>query len=56
MAPFKVNYYDAETVHGQDERIRVRFFVEGVHLMREIVRDFCADEAVGAAKPAGSKQ
>jgi acetylornithine deacetylase/succinyl-diaminopimelate desuccinylase-like protein len=56
VAPFKVNYYDAETVHGQDERIRVRFFVEGVHLMREIVRDFCADEAVAAPKPAGTQQ
>jgi len=41
IAPFKVNYYDADTVHGNDERIRARFFVEGVHLMRKIVSDFC---------------
>jgi hypothetical protein len=39
--PFKVNYYDADSVHGVDERIRVRFFVEGVGLMRAIVREFC---------------
>lgn len=42
IAPFKVNYYDADTVHGSDERIRERFFDDGVRLMREIVRDFCA--------------
>lgn len=43
VAPFKVNYYDAETVHGQDERIRIGFFTEGARLMREIVRDFCIE-------------
>jgi hypothetical protein len=39
--PFKVNYYDADGVHGVDERIRTRFFGEGVRLVRGIVRDFC---------------
>lgn len=43
VMPFKVNYYDAEGVHGHDERIRARFFAEGVRLMRTIVRDFCAE-------------
>jgi acetylornithine deacetylase/succinyl-diaminopimelate desuccinylase-like protein len=42
IAPFKVNYYDADTVHGNDERIRARFFAEGVRLMRSIVSGFCA--------------
>ncbi len=42
LAPFKVNYYDADGVHGADERIRARFFADGVRLMRRIVRDFCA--------------
>jgi acetylornithine deacetylase/succinyl-diaminopimelate desuccinylase-like protein len=42
IAPFKVNYYDADTVHGTDERIRARFFDEGVRLTRQIVHDFCA--------------
>ncbi len=42
IAPFKVNYYDADTVHGSDERIRQRFFDAGVRLTREIVRAFCA--------------
>lgn len=41
IAPFKVNYYDADSVHGADERIRARFFVEGVRVVRAIVRDFC---------------
>ena len=41
IAPFKVNYYDADGVHGNDERIRARFFGEGVRLMRKIVREFC---------------
>jgi acetylornithine deacetylase/succinyl-diaminopimelate desuccinylase-like protein len=42
IAPFKVNYYDADTVHANDERIRARFFSEGVRLMRTIVTGFCA--------------
>jgi acetylornithine deacetylase/succinyl-diaminopimelate desuccinylase-like protein len=42
IAPFKVNYYDADTVHGNDERIRQRFFAEGVRLVRGIVTEFCA--------------
>ena len=45
MMPFKVNYYDADGVHGHDERIRARYFVEGVRLTREIVRNFCATNA-----------
>ena len=42
IAPFKVNFYDVGTIHGSDERMRSRFFTEGVHLMRSIVSDFCA--------------
>jgi len=42
IAPFKVNYYDADTVHGTDERIRANFFPPGVRLVRQIVTDFCA--------------
>ena len=41
VMPFKINYYDADGIHGVDERIRARFFDEGVLLMRRIVRDFC---------------
>jgi acetylornithine deacetylase/succinyl-diaminopimelate desuccinylase-like protein len=41
IAPFKVNYYDADGVHGNDEKIRTRFFSEGVDVMRKIVREFC---------------
>jgi acetylornithine deacetylase/succinyl-diaminopimelate desuccinylase-like protein len=42
VSPFKVNYYDADTVHGVDERIRIVFFAEGVRLAREIVRRLAA--------------
>jgi acetylornithine deacetylase/succinyl-diaminopimelate desuccinylase-like protein len=42
IAPFKVNYYDADTVHANDERIRALWFAQGVRLTRQIVRDFCA--------------
>ena len=41
IAPFKVNYYDADTVHAANERIRATFFDEGIGLMRRIVEDFC---------------
>ncbi len=41
VTPFKVNYYDAGTPHGNDERIRASFFTAGVRLMREMVIDFC---------------
>ncbi len=44
IAPFKVNYYDADSVHGTNERIRPRFFSEGVSLTRKIVASFCARE------------
>jgi acetylornithine deacetylase/succinyl-diaminopimelate desuccinylase-like protein len=42
IAPFKVNYYDADTVHAADERIREKFFLEGTRLTRRIVASFCA--------------
>ena len=41
VLPFKVNYYDADSIHGDDERIRARFFADGVLVMRDIVRNFC---------------
>jgi len=43
ISPFKVNYYDGDSIHGVDERIRVKFFHEGVGLMREIVREFVVE-------------
>jgi len=42
IAPFKVNYYDADSVHATDERIRSQFFAEGVTLVRRMVNDFSA--------------
>lgn len=41
VMPFKVNYYDADSIHAEDERIRAAFFADGVLLMRDIVRNFC---------------
>ncbi|MGZ8829259.1 MAG: M20/M25/M40 family metallo-hydrolase [Thermoanaerobaculia bacterium] len=45
IAPFKVNYYDADGVHGNDERIRANFFVQGVRVTRRIVSEFCVKPA-----------
>ena len=41
ISPLNVDYYDADAVHGNDEKIRTRFFSEGVGVMRKIVREFC---------------
>jgi acetylornithine deacetylase/succinyl-diaminopimelate desuccinylase-like protein len=41
FSPFRINYYDLATVHGRDEKIRRDYFLDGVHLMREIVTAFC---------------
>lgn len=41
VLPFKINYYDGDSIHGTDERIRAAFLEDGVVLMRQIVRDFC---------------
>lgn len=43
ISPFKVNYYDADSIHGVDERIRVKFFHEGTDLVREVVREFAVE-------------
>jgi acetylornithine deacetylase/succinyl-diaminopimelate desuccinylase-like protein len=45
IAPFKINFYDGPTIHGVDERIRLRNFAEGVRLMRRIVTAFAVDPA-----------
>ena len=41
VLPFKINYYDADSIHSIDERIRAAFFEDGVLLVRDIVRRFC---------------
>jgi acetylornithine deacetylase/succinyl-diaminopimelate desuccinylase-like protein len=41
FSPFRINYYDLAAVHGRDEKIRRDWFVDGVHLMGEIVTAFC---------------
>lgn len=40
FSPFKLNFYDYGTIHGVDEKIKIRFFREGVRLMRSIVEKF----------------
>ena len=45
FSPFKVNYYDGDRVHGVDEKIRAKFFDEGVRLMRIVVRDFATSSS-----------
>lgn len=50
ISPFKVNYYDADSVHAPDERIRAKFFAEGVRLTRKIVAEFCAKSGTESAR------
>ena len=38
LTPFRLNYYDMAGIHGQNERIRLDWFDEGVETMRRIVR------------------
>jgi len=40
ITPFRVNVYDQAGIHGSNERIRTDWFVEGVALLTDIVRDF----------------
>lgn len=44
FSPFKVNFYDADGIHGTDERIRISFFHDGVRVMRRVVRAYCVAE------------
>ncbi|MEK6371492.1 MAG: M20/M25/M40 family metallo-hydrolase [Acidobacteriota bacterium] len=38
--PFPVDFYQTEGIHGVDERIRADWFMQGVSLMRRVVREY----------------
>lgn len=40
VSPFAINLFDASTIHHENERISVPFFLEGVERMKRIVREF----------------
>jgi len=41
--PFPVDFYQTEGIHGIDERVRADWFLQGVALMRRIVRSYAFD-------------
>jgi acetylornithine deacetylase/succinyl-diaminopimelate desuccinylase-like protein len=38
--PFLVDFFQAEAMHGVDERVRVDWFTQGVEFLRQVVRDY----------------
>ena len=38
--PFPVDFYQTEGIHGVDERVRADWFMQGVSLMRRLVRSY----------------
>lgn len=47
--PFPVDFYQTEGIHGIDERVRADWFMQGVSLMRRVVRSY-ASEPLPAAR------
>ncbi len=48
--PFPVDFYQTEGIHGIDERVRADWFMQGVDLMRKVVRRY-AFEPIPPASP-----
>jgi acetylornithine deacetylase/succinyl-diaminopimelate desuccinylase-like protein len=40
VSPFAVSIYDAQTIHHENERISLPFFVDGIERMRRILFEF----------------
>ncbi|MGZ6971509.1 MAG: hypothetical protein ACXVID_07595, partial [Thermoanaerobaculia bacterium] len=40
VSPFAVSIYDAVTIHHENERISLPYFVDGIERMRRILREF----------------
>ena len=40
ISPFAVSYFDATTIHRDNERIMVAFYLEGLERMRRILFEF----------------
>jgi acetylornithine deacetylase/succinyl-diaminopimelate desuccinylase-like protein len=41
--PFPVDFYQTEGIHGIDERVRADWFMQGVSLMRRVVRSYASE-------------
>jgi acetylornithine deacetylase/succinyl-diaminopimelate desuccinylase-like protein len=56
--PFPVGYYEAEGIHGLDERVRVDWYEAGVALTRRLVARYAFEEqaepALRASRPIGA--
>ncbi len=44
--PFPVDFFQADTIHGLDERIRVDYFVKGVEFLRQLVMTYAFSPAL----------
>lgn len=40
ISPFPIDYFQSETIHNPDERIRVDYFEQGVEYLRRVVAEF----------------
>lgn len=43
ISPFPVDFFQSESIHGVDERIRIDFFEQGVEYMRRVVTAWAFD-------------
>jgi hypothetical protein len=41
--PFPIDFFQTEGVHGSDERVRADWFMDGVALMKRVVRSYAFD-------------
>jgi acetylornithine deacetylase/succinyl-diaminopimelate desuccinylase-like protein len=44
--PFPVDFFQSDSIHSVDERIRVDYFTEGVTFMRRLVKDYAFTPAL----------
>jgi acetylornithine deacetylase/succinyl-diaminopimelate desuccinylase-like protein len=42
--PFPLDFFQTETIHGPDERIRVDYFIAGVEFMRRVVSTYAFEQ------------
>jgi acetylornithine deacetylase/succinyl-diaminopimelate desuccinylase-like protein len=43
ISPFPIDFFQSESIHGIDERIRVDYFEQGVVYMRRVVAAWAFD-------------
>jgi acetylornithine deacetylase/succinyl-diaminopimelate desuccinylase-like protein len=40
ISPFPVDFFQSETIHQADERVRVDYFTQGVEFLRRVVAEY----------------